>query len=191
MKKILNTLLFVVFFTTSSSCQVTSVLPLGSYDYPNGAYIKDVDNKLPFYVGTWEGVHDNKKYTFEFTIFYQHLTDYGNGYYHYRDDLRVKFKVEDLFSGMILYDNLSASNHEDYKIFLASLGLGSFVYVDRDNCYNTVEFSLFKVAGTTNQLFYNQFEMRDFSNSLIDCPYDNQEDIPMFLPQGNFILTKQ
>lgn len=191
MKKILNTLLFVAFFTTSVSCQITATLPLNSYDYPNGAYLKDLDNELPFYVGTWEGVHDNKKYTFEFTIFYQHITDYGNGYYHYEDSLMGKFKVVDLMTGLTIYDNLSASSYEDYKIFLATLNSGgSFSYLDVQNCYNHIDFKLFKIAGSTNQLNYNQFEFRDFSNSLIDCPYTNQEDIPMFLPQGEFNLTK-
>lgn len=191
MHKAIKILSLFLLITLNCNCQVTATLPLDSYDYSYGAYLKDLNNELTFYEGTWVGVYDNKKYTFQFTIFYQYLTDYGNGNYHYEDSLMGKFKVEDLVSGQIIFNDLLVTNYDDYKIFLASVKSGSFIYSDAQNCNNTVEFSLFKVTGTTNQLYYNQFELRDFSNSLIDCPYENQEDIPMFLPQGNFILTRQ
>lgn len=146
---------------------------------------------MPFYLGAWEGIYDNKKYTFEFNIFYQHMTDYGNGHYYYEDTLSAKFKVVDLITGLVLFDNLSASNFDDYLIYLTTLSNGGrFLYLDTLNCYNTGTFSLFKVNGTTNQLFYNQFALTEYID-FGDCPYSNQDEIPMFLPTGDFILTKQ
>lgn len=190
-KKKLNILILLLIFTTQSSCQVTSIKPLSSYDYSKGSYLKDTNNQLPFYLDAWEGIYDNKKYTFEFNIFYQHMTDYGNGHYYYEDTLSAKFKVVDLITGLVLFDNLSASNFDDYLIYLTTLSNGGrFLYLDTLNCYNTGTFSLFKVNGTTNQLFYNQFALTEYID-FGDCPYSNQDEIPMFLPTGDFILTKQ
>jgi len=191
MKKIFK-LASLLFFTINVNCQVTSIVPLRSrsFEHPNGVYIKDLDNELLFYVDTWEGVLNNKKYTFEFVKFTQHLTQYDTGYYHYRDVLKGKFKVVDLSTGITLYDNLAATAYEDYNIFLASLRSGgSFSYMDVQNCYNSADFQLYKVTGNPNQLYYNQFSLTDFTN--FDCPYQNQADIPMFLPTGDLILTRQ
>ncbi|SHJ74505.1 hypothetical protein SAMN05444337_2521 [Flavobacterium haoranii] len=177
-------------FSTNSSCQVTATLPLNSYDYPNGAYLKDINNQLPFYVGTWEGIQNNKQYTFQFTVFNQQMIDFGNGHYEYLDALVAKFKVVDLSSSEVLYDNLSAVNYDDYEIFLGSIQLGTFFCLDKNNCNNLAKFKLYKVTGTTNQLNYNDFRLVEFG-SIDECPYTNQEDIPIFLPTGDFILTKQ
>lgn len=190
MKNIFKIIIFFIAFTTISTCQVTATLPLDSYNYPNGAYLKDLDNKLPFYVGTWNGVYNNKQYTFQFIVFNQQIIDFGNGSYEYLDALVAKFKVVDLFSGKVLYDNLSAVNYDDYEIFLGSLKLGTFFYLDKNNCNNLVKFKLNKVTGTTNQLNYNDFRLVEFG-SIDECPYTNQEDIPLFLPAGDFLLTKQ
>jgi len=105
--------------------------------------------------------------------------------------LKGKFKVVDLATGITLYDNLAATDYEDYTIFLTSLQSGgSFSYVDAQNCYNTADFQLYKVSGNPNQLHYNQFRLISYAY-FFDCPYENQEDIPMFLPTGDLILTRQ
>jgi len=188
MKKTFKILSLFLLFSINVNCQVTTVIPLDQYDYPNGAYKKDLNNELPFYVDTWEGVLNNKKYTFEFVKFTQHLTQYDTGYYHYADELMGKFKVVDLTTGITLYDNLAATSYEDYNIFLLTLN-GSFMYMDNNHCFNSAEFYLFKIPGNPNQLNYNQFSLTGFTN--FDCPYQNQADIPMFLPTGDLILTRQ
>ena len=188
-KKIIN-LATLLLFTINVNCQVTTVIPLDQYDYPNGAYKKDLNNELPFYVDTWEGVLNNKKYTFEFVKFTEHLTQYDSEYFHYEDELMGKFKVVDLATGITLYDNLAATAYEDYNIFLTTLRLGgSFSYIDAQNCYNTADFQLYKVPGNPNQLNYKWFRLIEYD--YFDCPYQNQADIPMFLPTGDLILTRQ
>lgn len=191
MKKTIKILSLFLLFTINCNCQVTTIVPYNSYDNPNGAYVKDLDNELPFYVDTWVGILDNKKYTFEFVKFTQHLSQYeSGGPYHYRDELMGKFKVEDLTTGTVLYDNLSATAYEDYNIDLSSLIIGaSFFYLDNDNCFNSAKFFLLKVVGNPNQLRYEHFRLTDFIP--YECSYENQEDIPMFLPKGDLILTRQ
>ena len=53
MKKILK-FAFCLLLALNANSQVTTIVPLSSYDYPNGAYLKDLNNELTFWEGTWE-----------------------------------------------------------------------------------------------------------------------------------------
>ncbi|OBX23570.1 MULTISPECIES: hypothetical protein [Bizionia] len=57
MKTILK--IFRMFIACSATSQVTQILLLHSFDYPNGTYLKDLDNELPYFVGTWVGEVNN------------------------------------------------------------------------------------------------------------------------------------
>jgi len=184
-------LICVLLFTINASCQVTTIVPLSSYNYPNGAYLKDLDNVLVPYVGTWEGIIDNKKYTFVFQIFNQHQYINLDGSYHYRDILKGKFKVVDISNNQTLYDNLTANNYDDYSIF----GIGkispdfSFFFRDTEaHCSNSVKFNLQNIVGQPNKLKYCNFKFKPIN--LDGCNYQNQTDIPMYLPKVELILTK-
>lgn len=184
--------LFVLFNTVLASCQVTTTVPLNTYDYPNGAYLKDLNNELPFWEGIWEGVADNKKYIFEFTLFRQHLDSYIGGY-HYTDIIKGKFKVIDLNTNQVLFNNLQVTNYEDYPISgLVIKGREFFFgfYDNEINCFNSVLFTLTKDPTNQTQINYTDFRFNGYGGPA-DCNYQNQSDIPMFLPRVNLVLTKQ
>lgn len=190
--KILLKISLLLLFTINCNCQT---LPLNSLEEPNaGGYLKDIDNVLPFYVGTWKGTVGNKEYTFQFTTFIHHLKSFSFERYYYIDELVGKFKVVDLSTSTVLYDDLSVSNFEDYKIKLSYPGnnIGYVFSFDDDNshCNNSAEFALFKIPTNPNQVTYTNFEYTEFI-SPSDCVYSEQEDIPMFLPKINLILTRQ
>lgn len=197
MKSILK--IFCLFITINVSSQVIQTVPLQTLDYTNGTYFKDLNNELPFIVGTWEGVVNNIKYTFEFTLFPQVLRSYEDNTYEYRDDLKGKFKVTNLSTNQILYDNLGVSTHEDYKILEIHISQGvefKFLFFDTEqNCNNQAHFSLLKDINNLNQVIYKNFELGEFGvfyNDNYGCPnYQNQSDIPMFLPTGDLVLVRQ
>ena len=54
--------------TSCASAQHT----IHDYEYPNGAYLQDTNNELDFFVGTWESIQNNKKYTLQF-VKYLHI----------------------------------------------------------------------------------------------------------------------
>lgn len=181
----------MLLFTLNCNCQT---LPLNSLDEPNnGGYLKDIDNVLPFWVGTWKGTVDNKEYTFQFTIFSHHLKSFSSERYYYIDELMGKFKVVDLTTNTVLYDDLSVSNFEDYKISLSGYGnnIGYvFLFVDDStHCDNMIKFTLLKNSTNPNQIKYLNFEYTRLL-SPEDCIYPQQSDIPMFLPKVNLILTR-
>lgn len=194
MKKII--LIFVITFSITCKSQVTVELPLGTYEYPNGAYLKDLNNELLPYVGTWKGVLNNKEYTFVFQKFTQHLSAYPNGgSYNYRDEIKGKLKVVDLTTNITLYDNLSATNYDDFLIYGVSKpysGMFEFIFTDTDaNCNNSLSFTLRNINGQPNQLTYCYFKYDDWWKSW-DCPnYSNRMSIPVNLPMEEFVLIKQ
>lgn len=194
MKTILKICVFMLSF--SFYAQVTSIAPMGDlfFEHSNGVYLKDLNHELDFIEGTWEAISNNKRYIFEFTVFTQYLDIYPNGEYFYQDKLRAKFKVIDLSNNQVLYDNLNATNYEDHKILKLTIWDEvefEFAYIDtEDNCYNTVYFNIIKNPSNLNQITYKKFKMGDYGG-LTPCNYNTQEDIPMFLPTQELILTKQ
>ncbi len=191
MKTILKLTCFL-FFTIEVSCQVTQIVPLKTIDEPNGAYKKDLDGILPFWVGTWKGTVDNREYTFQFTKFTQHLTTFSNGDYYYSDMIKAKFKVVDLSTNQVLYDDLNVTEFEDYKIWLLGNMGEEYFYAFYDtevNCYNSVKFALIKSVDNSNQIAYKDFKYDE--SIYLECPYETQADIPMFLPKTNLVLIRQ
>jgi hypothetical protein len=193
MKKLITISILLFLLTVSTYAQVTQIVPINSLQYPNGAYRKDLNGEFNRYVGTWEGVLNNKKYTFVFQKFEQHLYTYLNNTYEYADRLKVKFKITDLATNSIIYDGLNAINYEDFPIYAASKPyntLLTFVFKDTEvNCFNTLEFTLKNVPNMPNQLKYCYFKYDDFW--IDSCAnYQDRMSIPVFLPKEVFILTK-
>lgn len=184
----------IIFAAISCKSQVTAIVPLSSYEYPNGAYVKDLNNELDYYVGTWQGISNNKKYIFEFVKFTQHLRGLVNENYYYEDELKGKLKVIDLQTNQVLYDNLNVTNYDDYLILGLSKrnGMFSFMYRDKpEKCYLTAEFSLRRINGQPNKLTYCYFALNGFTGLENCIMYQNIHDVPMFLPKEELILTKQ
>jgi len=106
MKQLIK-IIIIALISINASCQVTTIVPYRTIEYPNGAYIKDTNNEFPFWIDTWEGISNNKKYTFTFLLFQQHLTYYSSNSYHYRDKIVGKLKIIDLLTNQTIYDESS------------------------------------------------------------------------------------
>ncbi|AWM14806.1 hypothetical protein DI487_13750 [Flavobacterium sediminis] len=194
MKTLLN-ILCLLLISINVNCQVTQILPLNGGEMSYGSYRKDLNNELPFWVGTWEGVSNGKKYVFEFTFFQQHLSQYDIDKYYYYDEIKGKFKVIDLNTNAILYNGLNATVYDDYTITNLVLRGNSLLLLFQDgeiNCCNTAEFYLIKDSNSPDQIMYKDFSYGEYgclSNN--PCLYNDQLDIPMFLPTQDFVLTRQ
>jgi hypothetical protein len=176
----------LLLFTLTVNCQT---LPLNTTNAPEGSYLKDLNNELPFWTGTWEGIANGKKYTFQFTLFPHHLNTFSGVY---EDNIKGKFKVVDIQTNQTLYNNLSVTNYEDYNILGIVIREGcefDFTFFDNEyNCYNKANFILVKNYNS-NTIEYKELHLSEYNNS---CTYyQNQTDIPMFLPTTNLTLTRQ
>ncbi|MGV7108022.1 hypothetical protein [Flavobacterium sp. U410] len=186
--------IFFVLIGLQASCQVMQIVPLRSLENNNGTYQKDIFNEFPFWVGTWKGISNNKEYTFMFTFFQQHQYVFNNGDYLYRDEIGGKFKVVDLVTNQILYDNLATTTYEEYNITNTALydPVFSFYFFDNENnCCNTAKFELWKDYNNPNQIMYKNFELSGYGCLIAPCSYADQLDIPMFLPEEDLVLTRQ
>ena len=193
-KNIMKTHQFFIalLFSVYTNAQVTLTVPYSSskYDYDqNGIYYKDLENKMAHYIGTWEGTQNNKKYIFQFVKFTQHYeTDYSK--YYYIDILSIKFKVIDLNTNQTLYDDTNITNYDDFKISFLGLISGGCWYLDKVNCNLEAKFNILKVPNNANQIKYCHFRWGEWFIPG-NCPYTSAEQVPMFLPKEDLILTRQ
>lgn len=105
----------------------------------------------------------------------------------------MKYKVVDLSTNQVLYDDLNITNFEDYKVRFASYNnynSYSFIFMDNNtHCYNSASFYLVKNLSNLNEITFTAFKYDEYLYRT--CPYTNQEDIPMYLPKVNLSLTRQ
>lgn len=185
--------IFLIIFLCNAIFSKAQTYPLRTYgiDFPKDSYVKDTNNELPSYEGTWKGVWNNKTIFITFKKIKLYLThNFGKEYY--KDILIAKFKVVDN-SGNTLFDNTNISDNNT-KIegggFKKSDGKYLFSYSDPELCFKngfiTIEFT----DSNKNQIEWKFME----SSNLIDtdCFYHGlpKEQRPEPLPK-EIILTKQ
>jgi len=168
------------------SCKAQTY-PLRTYtEIPENAYLKDTNNELPSYEGTWRGSWNNKTI---FITFKKITNTYDSVLKYYKDFLIGKFKVVDI-NGNILFNNTSISDDKskiDGGKFRKKDGKYSLSYDDSDLCgrngYITIQFT--DAAKTKLEWILSEGEV------IIDkdCFYYGQT-WPEPLPK-NIILTKQ
>lgn len=100
-------LLFLSLFVVSRASAQSPILPLTTEDIgdniPNNAYLKDLNNDLDKFVGTWQYSSNGTK----LTVLIQKIEMYSNEHFHYYEDVligRYKFEV----NGSVIIDNLVA-----------------------------------------------------------------------------------
>ncbi len=190
MKKILI-LGFIIL--SNLSCKSQTIMPLEEVkNYINSengipkniTYIKDVNNVLDKYVGTWKGTYNNRNYEFrilkitnkpgritEDRLMMRYVISDSNGTI--IEDTRA---LPDTSSYVIKGDYLDGSFYELYYIGKESLcgQIGSIIIDIQPNSNNKV----------MRMLFLPQQEIL----SLTDCPNGSATQI---MPLNNLILTKQ
>lgn len=182
-------IMLIAFHSIFLSC--AQVYPLNTYsDVPNNAYIKDIDNELLPYEGTWKGNWSNKTIYVYFKRIKKYLDHKENNPY-YKDLLVGKFKVMDQ-NGLILYDNTNLPN-EDTKIeggrfFTIPIKQYYLFYIDPDICNITGKIYIDFVSNNQTQLNWKFIDTTDIITS--SCPYYNSNPFPEPLPE-NIVLTKQ
>ncbi|WP_131726191.1 DUF6705 family protein [Chryseobacterium sp. Leaf405] len=159
-------LILSILFTFSCKSQT---YPLRTYtDVPDNSYLKDIDNELNDYIGTWKAIWNNK------TI-YIYISKEINKYtlYTYMDYLIIKFKVTDA-TGTILFDNTNLPN-DKVKIEGVNFKSGEnkyfLSYVDRDLCMRSGTIIINFTDSTKTQLKWHYGEDENWLDS--DCFYKN------------------
>lgn len=183
-----NIFLFIL-LSISISC-TAQTYPLRTYTaVPTNAYIKDLNNELLPYEGTWKGTWNGKTIYIYFKKVKNYFTHLENNPY-YKDILKGKFKVIDS-NGNILFDNSNISD-ENVKIWGSGIrkldDKYSLIYVDPDLCNTSGNIIINFTDSTKTKL---NWKLNKGSNMITtDCQYYNTTPFPQALPE-EIILTKQ
>lgn len=170
------------------SCKAQTY-PLRTYTkIPENAYVKDTNNELNSYTGTWKATWNNKNI---YITFKKMTNTYNTNLKYYKDFLIGKFKVEGE-GGKVLFDNTNIAD-DKAKIkgggFKKIDGKYLFGYIDMDLCgisgFITINFT----DSTKTKLQWNYSKDNDWTDS--DCFYWGKpaSERPDPLP-FNIIFTK-
>lgn len=167
------------------------VYPLNTNtDIPTDPYIKDLNNELIPYEGTWKGTWDNKTIFIYFKKIKKYMDHRENNPY-YKDILIGKFKVINS-NGQVLFDNTNLSDNdakiEGTRFFSMPYKRYSLFYLDPDICNSTGDILIKFLNNASTQLDWKFSDTMDIIDS--SCQYYNANPFPKPLPK-EIILTKQ
>jgi hypothetical protein len=103
----------LILSTIGCKAQIIAVESFNNYsnDLPDGAYIKDVNNVLGKFIGTWKGTYNNNNYQFRI-VKYTRISSVRNLKF---DKLLIRYKITDT-NGTIIEDTTSVLNDSPYII---------------------------------------------------------------------------
>ncbi|RPD94041.1 hypothetical protein EGM88_12675 [Aureibaculum marinum] len=191
-----NILIIIVSLSlTTLSCKAQQIIPvenavnyrnsegglMGDKDY---VYVKDVNNLLNKFVGTWQGIYDNK--TFEFNVV-KITEDDGELK---EDKLIMRYKITDSESNVI--EDVTSLPNDDTLVmnggYIAKSGSYVFYYQGKNSDCGQNGDVFISVYGTnhTKMKLFLQVSGEIWSGA--DCP---DTPIPQILPTEQMELIKQ
>lgn len=170
MKTILSILCFLAFIYTFSQtgCQQQNIIPLRTHtDIPQDQcyYMKDTNNELQDYAGTWMGTWNNKT----FYVTFKKINNKYDAHFKYNKDFLIgKFKTL-TSSGSILFDNTTISD-DNVKIrngdFVKDSNNYIFTYFDKDLCNSRGFVTIAFTDATKTQLVWRYMAKRCYLSNL-------------------------
>lgn len=184
-------LIILALFTISCKAQTVSLETIAKcqqenppYPCPDYTYVKDINNSLNKYVGTWKGILNGKTYEFNF------IKKENMGEYIKRDRLIGRLRIKDS-SGNIVYNTFTQTDNTKTMLsglnFQPNLKAYMVYFVGRSECVEYGNVYLRMLPSTPNQMtvFFHPDNDINVEGS---CPTDFQPTIPY---QKTIYLTKQ
>jgi hypothetical protein len=193
MKNIITIIIFTFSYTLNA--QEGVIVSYKTYEnIQNGTYLKDIDNELNPFVGTYVTEWNDKKFKLVLQKI-EHVTKTSlNGDYYYEDVMVGKYEITNLNGSSVLYSTMDITEFEGFPI--TDLGgvyngeLDFDFYDSEERCKNSFRLSLDNMitqSGVTTVRYYCRHnEYYEYEN----CPYPNKISIPLTLPVGFLTLTK-
>lgn len=185
----MKNIFLIILITISLGCK-SQIYPLRTFtELPANSYLKDTNNELPAYEGTWKGTWNNK---IIYVTFKKITNTYISSFSQYRDILIGRFKVTDI-NGNILFDNTTLPDDQvkiEGGMFRKLDDKYGFVYVDEDLCMRSGQIFINFIDSTKTKLQWKYFQSENWLDS--DCFYHGwaQDQVPQPLP-NDIVLIKQ
>ncbi|MCA6069478.1 hypothetical protein JI747_020145 [Chryseobacterium sp. RG1] len=190
----MKNIIFILILLLSFSCKSQSIISLEqAYVYSKSddglpetvTYVKDINNRLDQFVGTWKGSYGGKQYEFRF------IKKINFGSYSVKwDELIGRFLVNDS-NGNILYSSLNESNDENTH--LRGINIQNKTYML--NFSGNVEYCndrgvvFIEVSQNNPNIMYLSFDRDKGAFDPAKCP--NYSTFVPLLPKTKMTLTKQ
>ncbi|SDD87947.1 hypothetical protein SAMN05421544_101107 [Riemerella columbipharyngis] len=159
----------------------------GCPDLDNITYVKDVENRLDKFVGTWTGTYNGKTYTFKLNKRVKFGFGQRNGLYW--DRLIGRMKVQGA-NGEVLYNTLSESNDSNTYFHGDNFQRNSYIMDFIVNTYcNDSGVVFLRIYDNQPNKMKVLFDRDRTWYDPKKCP--NYETYETTLPQVSFVLTKQ
>ncbi|MEY8758884.1 DUF6705 family protein [Chryseobacterium tongliaoense] len=185
-----KTVIILLGLTVSSISCKAQTLPLNTAltNIPNNAYVKDTNNELLPYVGTYKTNFQGKEITLFITKEENKVVDYGDQQFH-RDALVIKYIVKNS-SGTVLQDTKNSNTlvTEFHSTKIRSTQNSIIFYYGGTNCgVGWGEINLKKINAT--QISW-EYHPNDIVTTASKCPPNL--DTTIYLPETkDLIFTKQ
>jgi hypothetical protein len=176
--------LFIIF---SCKAQIIAVEDFENYnqELPNGAYIKDINNVLDKYVGTWKGTYNAKNYEFKIVKYTESNLQQS---LNYKEDLLLMYYKITASNGSVIENTLNLPNTSNFSI------KGS--YLSNNGSYVLDYIGLNSNCGQNGTIFIstynndNKMRLGLYVNGELDfnCTTGAVEQV---LPVNGIKLTKQ
>ncbi|RBW57579.1 hypothetical protein DS884_11030 [Tenacibaculum sp. E3R01] len=185
-------IIIVLILITTISCKAQQVIPVENQidykdkeiEFPEGVYIKDVNNVLDKYIGVWKGTYNFKNYEFKVSK----VTKQSNISTLKLDKLLIRYKIT-AANGLVLENTL---NFPDYDIriiegrYLAKSGGYVLSYVENTDCGH---------GGDLYMSVYNSTNTKAVISLTSDGEYNFDKcpngQTPPLLPTKDMQITKQ
>jgi hypothetical protein len=174
----------------SFSCKAQQIYPLNTNfsAIQNNTYLKDINNELLPFIGTWKANFENKEITIKVDKINQHLVESGTKTF-YQDVLFIRYNIKNS-QGTIIKSTMNLPITEakiKSDVTFPNENLVAFTYSGGDCRYGWGDVSLTLVDATHVKWRYRP-EGVILTNK--NCP--NGADTTIYLPEtSNLVFTKQ
>ena len=197
-------LFIVIAITVITSCkaQQTTIIPLGSsldYEFNQNTYLKDVNNDLDKFVGTWKFENQSSEITFMLKKDVQYQASSGD---EYEDMLVGEYQYID--AGVEKVNTLSSFNNPDILGYAHNISGSIFTHTLPVYCIDNSDISEIKIQLTIDDPIGNYVEgvliLRYKNDNGIEklevCIYDSSKlaatpDLHISIPDGYYEFVKQ
>lgn len=192
MKKII--IIVTILSLTIISCKAQHIIPIeDTYKYKgteggllgdnNYVYVKDVNNILPKFIGTWKGIYNSKNFEFRISKI---ITDNGEVK---KDRLLMRYKIINN-NGAIIENTLSLPNDSPYVMkigYVAKSGSYVFSYIGKSNACGQNGWVFMEILNNSNNKKAKLF-LSVKGENYPECTTGTAEQI---LPMEQMALIKQ
>ena len=186
MKNILFTIPFILFTSTLLSQTIVDMAGerLSTYRKNGAYYIKDINNYMQPYLGTWTYTDGNNEFRITLTkVAMHHDTDTDYNIDYYIDGLRIQYKKYE--NGVVVYNSILRMNPTGIIKEFGKLNM-SFTDYERNNESFPLDLILIS-TGTVNQ--YNlRFKLDKFERR--NTYHSEHPNEPYFSVPNDIIMTK-